>query len=224
MNQDTLKKYIVYDDTHLVVINKPATIPTQADKTKDVSIEELLSKNYNQQIYIIHRLDRVASGLLVFAKNEVTAALLSQQFQNKETTKTYLAIVEHQPPKEYDTPIHFLKKNAKTNTSQVLDIAEKDAKRAELAYILRGASDRYFLLEVELMTGRHHQIRAQLAHIGCPIKGDVKYGARRANKDRSIALHAWKLSFRHPKTGDMLHFSIPPVMDNLWTNLLENIV
>ena len=211
-----MNERILFNDIYICVVNKPATVPTQPDLTGDASILELTELFLGEKLFVVHRLDRVASGIVVFAKNEKVAALLSKQFQDKRIDKTYLAIVEKCPPKESDILIHYLKKNAKTNTSKVVDSEMKDAKRSELHYILRGRSDRYFLLEIKLLTGRHHQIRAQLSAEGCPIKGDVKYGARRSNENKAIHLHAWQLSLKHPHTGESLNFKILPDDNVLW--------
>ena len=213
---------ILYNDKAVVVLNKPSSIPTQPDLTGDNSLLRLTEAFLNEKLYLIHRLDRVASGLVVFAKTPEAAAALSLQFQLKKTEKRYWAIVENKPPKDSDVLTHFLLKNAKTNTSKAFDTETKDAKRAELRYILRGVSDRYVLLEIELFTGRHHQIRAQLAKIGCSIKGDVKYGARRSNPDRSIQLHAWKLQFEHPISREVKVFECyPNEKDKLWQVFLD---
>lgn len=208
---------ILYNDKAIIVLNKPSSIPTQPDLTGDISLFQLTEEFLNEKLYLVHRLDRVASGLVVFAKTPEAAAALSTQFQLKKTQKRYWAIVENKPPKETDILVHFLKKNAKTNISKAFDTETKDAKRAELRYILRGVSDRYMLLEIELFTGRHHQIRVQLAKTGCSIKGDVKYGARRSNANRSIHLHAWKLQFEHPVSRESMVFQCDPDMtDKLW--------
>jgi 23S rRNA pseudouridine1911/1915/1917 synthase len=215
---------IVYNDKAVVVLNKPSSIPTQPDLTGDNSLLQLTETFLNEKLYLVHRLDRVASGLVVFAKTPEAAAALSVQFKLKKTEKRYWAVVENKPPNDTDILTHFLKKNAKTNTSKAFDVETKDAKRAELRYILRGASDRYFLLEIELFTGRHHQIRTQLAKIGCPIKGDVKYGARRSNANRSIHLHAWKLQFEHPISKETMAFQCnPDLTDKLWAAFLEQL-
>jgi 23S rRNA pseudouridine1911/1915/1917 synthase len=211
-----MKEWILFDDTYICVVNKPATIPTQPDLTGDASLLQLIEQFLGVKLFLIHRLDRVASGIVVLAKDAETAALLSKQFQDKHLEKTYLAIVEKSPPKESDILIHYLRKNAKTNTSKVFEKEEKDAKRSELHYIIMSKSDRYVLLEVKLMTGRHHQIRAQLNAIGCPIKGDVKYGARRSNENKAIHLHAWQLKIKHPKTHIDLFFKAFPPNDVLW--------
>ena len=209
---------ILYEDADLIAVNKPALIPTQADETSDTSLLQLLESQLNTPIFVVHRLDRPTSGIVVFAKNEQAVAALNAQFQQRETAKTYYAIVERKPEKDADTLVNFLIHNPLKNKSFVTKEGILNAKRAELRYILRGSSDRYFLLEIELLTGRHHQIRAQLADIGCPIKGDVKYGARRSNADRSIHLHAAQLTFQQPKTGKKISLKAAPPMesDALW--------
>ncbi len=212
-----MKELILYNDAHFVAFNKPALVPTQPDPTGDASLLQLAEDFLKVKLFVIHRLDRVASGIVVFAKTEAAAANLSKQFQNKETHKTYLAVVENKPLKDESTLIHYLKKNASSNTSKAFDEEIKDSKRAEMRYILRGSSDRYFLLEITLLTGRHHQIRAQLGKIGCPIKGDIKYGARRSNPNRAIHLHAWQLILKHPQTGEATKLKAEPDgTDALW--------
>ncbi len=209
---------ILYEDADVIAVNKPAAMPTQADETGDASLLQLLENQLNTTLFVVHRLDRPTSGLVVFAKNEQAAAALSAQFQQRETTKTYYAIVEKKPEKDADTLVHFLIHNALKNKSFDAKEGILNAKRAELRYILRGSSDRYFLLEIDLLTGRHHQIRAQLAAVGCSIKGDVKYGARRANADRSIHLHAAQLTFQQSKTGEKVTLKAMPPIENdaLW--------
>lgn len=212
-----MQEQILWNDAYFVAVNKPSLVPTQPDPTGDSSLLTLLEDYLKMSLFVIHRLDRVASGIVVFAKSKEAAASISQQFQKKETHKTYLAIVENKPAKDADTLVHFLKKNAASNTTKAFDEPEKDAKKAEMRYILRGVSDRYFLLEIELPTGRHHQIRAQLGKIGCPIKGDVKYGARRSNLNRAIHLHAWQLTFQHPSTKEPVSLTaLPDLIDTLW--------
>ncbi|NJN33781.1 MAG: RluA family pseudouridine synthase [Saprospiraceae bacterium] len=208
---------ILYADDAFLVVAKPAGIATQADQTGDISLVELLSERLKILLFVVHRLDRAASGVVVFAKTSEMAALLSEQFKKRKARKIYWAIVEARPPQEEGVLIHYLKKNQKINKSFVVNIPENDGKRAELRYILRGSSDRYFFLEIELFTGRFHQIRAQLAAINCPIKGDVKYGARRSNTDRSIHLHAAELTFEHPKTHQICRFEAKTnINDALW--------
>jgi 23S rRNA pseudouridine1911/1915/1917 synthase len=219
-----LSDWILYEDDAFIAINKPALLPTQPDLTGDVSLLDFLDVHLEQKNYVLHRIDRPTSGIVLFAKNEIAAAHLNQQFQNREIQKLYLAVVEKKPlpiPSEsVDNAnvnlVHFLIENKEKNKSYIVESTRKDAKRAELNFILRGVSDRYHLLEIALKTGRHHQIRAQLSAIGCPIKGDVKYGARRANSDRSIHLHAWKLAFFHPFLNKKIDLIAELPNDVLW--------
>lgn len=208
---------ILYADDALVVVAKPAGIATQADQTGDVALVDMMAERLKIPLFVVHRLDRVASGVIVFAKTNEMAGLLSEQFKKRTTRKIYWAIVEARPSHDEGGLIHFLKKNPKINKSFVVEATDKDGKRAELHYILRGSSERYFFLEIELFTGRFHQIRAQLAAINCPVKGDVKYGARRSNPNRSIHLHAAELTFEHPQTRQICHFEAKTdTQDALW--------
>ncbi|MDZ7877957.1 MAG: RluA family pseudouridine synthase [Saprospiraceae bacterium] len=208
---------VLYEDADLIAFNKPASLPTQADETGDTSLQQYAEKALNCTLFVVHRLDRPTSGIVVFAKHEQAAASLSQQFQSRETEKKYFAIVEKKPEIESGALLHFLAHNSANNKSFPIAEGSANAKRAELRFILRGSSDRYFLLELTLLTGRHHQIRAQLSAIGCPIKGDVKYGARRSNTDRSIHLHAAELTLKQPQTGERLTLRAEPLhKDALW--------
>jgi 23S rRNA pseudouridine1911/1915/1917 synthase len=209
---------ILYEDADLIALNKAAAVPTQADETGVKSLVEIVEKKLKTKLFVVHRLDRPTSGVVVFAKNDHSAADLSGQFQGRKTQKKYFAIVEKKPEKETDTLVHFLVQNPSGNKSFVATEGTLNAKRAEMRDILVGSSDRYFLVETTLLTGRHHQIRAQLGAIGCPIKGDVKYGARRSNVDRSIHLHAAELTFNQPKSGAKLTINapLPSEKDALW--------
>jgi 23S rRNA pseudouridine1911/1915/1917 synthase len=209
---------ILYEDADLIALNKAAAVPTQADETGVKSLVEIVEKKLKIKLFVVHRLDRPTSGVVVFAKNDHSAADLSGQFQGRKTQKKYFAIVEKKPEKDTDTLVHFLVQNPSGNKSFVATEGTLNAKRAEMRYTLKGSSDRYFLLEITLLTGRHHQIRAQLGAIGCPIKGDVKYGARRSNVDRSIHLHAAELTFNQPKSGAKLTINapLPSEKDALW--------
>ncbi len=214
-----LKDWILYEDDAFIAVNKPALLPTQPDLTGDVSLLDFLDVHSEQKNYVLHRIDRPTSGIVLFAKNEIAAAHLNQQFQDREIQKSYLAVVENTPLSISSIQgdlVHFLIENKEKNKSYIVESTRKGAKRAELNFILRGASDRYHLLEIALKTGRHHQIRAQLSAIGCPIKGDVKYGARRANSDRSIHLHAWKLAFFHPFLNKKIDLIAELPNDVLW--------
>ncbi len=215
---------LVYEDNHLLVINKKPSQIVQGDKTGDTPLSDLikayLKEKYNKvgNIYLglIHRLDRPTSGLVVFTKTSKAAARLSKLFQNHDLTKTYWAIVKNPPPHTQGVLVDYLKKNEQKNKSFVVSADTKGAKKAELRYNYIGKSERYHLLEVELLSGRHHQIRCQLAHIGCAIKGDVKYGFDRANKDWSIHLHARQIAFIHPVKKEPIHFIAKAPEDPVW--------
>jgi len=215
---------ILYEDNHLIVINKKPSQIVQGDKTGDIPLPELikafLKEKYNKpgNVFcgVVHRLDRLTSGVVVFAKTSKALSRLTVEFKEKQTHKTYWAIVENRPPKNAATLIDFLWKNEKQNKSYVVDKNKQGAKQAILHYKLIKSSDHYHLLEIELETGRHHQIRCQLASIGCIIKGDVKYGAKRPNADKSISLHARKLTLIHPTTKEELTFVAPVPNDDLW--------
>ncbi|TNE57021.1 MAG: RluA family pseudouridine synthase [Bacteroidetes bacterium] len=211
---------ILYQDSILIAINKPAGWPAQPDKTGDTSALEWAEKECNQSLHPVHRLDRPASGVLLFAKTKAAMTQLQQQFQEQTVEKDYLAVVASLPKDPEGTLVHYLQKNASKNRAYASETEQPDTDRAELRYRVLGSSDRYHLLEIRLLTGRHHQIRAQLAAIGCPIKGDVKYGARRGNRDRSIHLHAWKLAFEHPGSGEWMTLEAGvPEGDAVWEAL-----
>jgi 23S rRNA pseudouridine1911/1915/1917 synthase len=218
---------ILYEDNHLLVINKRPSELVQGDKTGDLSLldkaEAYLkwkgNKPGNAFVGLVHRIDRPVSGVLLLAKTSKALSRLTTQLKDKNWRKIYLAIVKGTPPKPKDTLTHFLKKNEKQNKSYVVSPETEGAKQAQLKYTLIASLDHYKVLEIELLTGRHHQIRVQLAHIGCPIKGDLKYGAKRSNPDASIGLHAWKLSFQHPVTKEMLMIEAPPPQDEIWNSV-----
>jgi 23S rRNA pseudouridine1911/1915/1917 synthase len=207
---------VIYKNNQLIAFNKPSGVPVQADKTGDKSLFQLAEIFTRSKIYLIHRLDRPASGVVLFAKTKNAAANLSEQFRQRKVRKIYLAVVGNPPPEKEGTAVHFLQKNARTNRSRAVAEETPEADRSELKYKLLGSSENYHLLEIEMLTGHHHQIRAQLAAIGCPIKGDVKYGSRRGNKDRSIHLHAWKLEFDHPVSGEREKLSAALPKDPVW--------
>jgi 23S rRNA pseudouridine1911/1915/1917 synthase len=214
--EDAIGDWVIYKNNQLIAFNKPPGLPAQADKTGDKSLLQLGEIFTKSRLYPIHRLDRPASGVMLFAKTKTAVGSLSDQFKQRTVSKTYLAVVKDLPPEPSGTVRHFIKKNAKNNRSEISTEESAGAQVAELKYRVLGSSDNYHLLEVELLTGRHHQIRAQLAAMGCPIKGDVKYGARRGNKDRSIDLHAWKLTFRHPVSGEQVELTAAPPSESIW--------
>ncbi|MBN2237102.1 MAG: RluA family pseudouridine synthase [Bacteroidales bacterium] len=215
---------VVYDDNHLIVINKRPSQIVQGDKTGDVPLTDIL-KDYLKEKYnkagnvylgLVHRLDRPTSGILVFAKTDKASKRLSLLFQQRGLSKKYWAVVNKAPQESTGTLVNYLKKNEQKNRSFVVSESTFGAKRAELTYVYKGKSDRYHLLEIELHTGRHHQIRCQLAHIGCLIKGDVKYGFDRANEDLSIHLHARSIEFEHPVKKEAIHLVAKPPEDPVW--------
>jgi 23S rRNA pseudouridine1911/1915/1917 synthase len=213
---------ILYEDNHLLIVNKRVSQIVQGDKTGDVSLDRLLKDFIKERdekpgdvfLGIPHRLDRPVSGAVVFAKTSKALSRMAALFKEKQVEKIYHAIVEKSPPRDSDTLEHYLSRNTKQNKSYVHDREVRDSKLAVLQYRKVGSSERYHLLEIELETGRHHQIRAQLAAIGCIIKGDRKYGARRSNPNGGISLHARKISFIHPVKKEHLSVLAPyPKMD-----------
>lgn len=215
---------VVYEDNHLIIVNKSSSEIVQGDKTGDKPLAEMV-KEYIKQKYhkpgnvflgVVHRLDRPVSGLVVFARTSKALARLNEMFRTKEVHKTYWAIVGNCPPTEEGELVHWLVRNEKQNKSYAHDKEKPEAKKAILDYKLIGRSERYFLLEVDLKTGRHHQIRCQLAKMGCPIKGDLKYGSPRSNPDGSICLHARRVRFVHPVSKQEIDVTAPVPEGNLW--------
>ena len=215
---------VVYEDDHLIIVNKSSSEIVQGDKTGDKPLAEMV-KEYIKQKYhkpgnvflgVVHRLDRPVSGLVVFARTSKALARLNEMFRTKEVHKTYWAIVGNCPPTEEGELVHWLVRNEKQNKSYAYDKEKPEAKKAILDYKLIGRSERYFLLEVDLKTGRHHQIRCQLAKMGCPIKGDLKYGSPRSNPDGSICLHARRVRFVHPVSKQEIDVTAPVPEGNLW--------
>jgi 23S rRNA pseudouridine1911/1915/1917 synthase len=203
-----------------IALNKPSGIASQPDKTGDESLLDQAEKRCHRSLHPVNRLDRPVSGIALFAKTKAVMTMLTEQFRDRSVEKVYLAVVQNEPPQESGTLVHFLQKNQVKNITTAHTEEQPGSERAELAYKLIGKSDRYFLLEINPVTGKHHQIRAQLSAIGCPIKGDVKYGARRGNQDRSIHLHSWKLSFEHPLSGERLSLEAPVPEDVVWKALM----
>lgn len=215
---------VIYEDNHIIVVSKTASEIVQGDKTGDTPLSELvkhyLKEKYNKPgnvfIGVTHRLDRPVSGLVVFAKTSKALARLNEMFKHGDVHKTYWAIVKNCPQETEATLEHYLVRNEKQNKSYAYDREKPGAKKAILHYKLIGHSENYFLLEVDLKTGRHHQIRCQLAKIGCPIKGDLKYGFPRSNPDGSICLHARRVSFIHPVSKELIELEAPLPEGNLW--------
>lgn len=215
---------VVYEDNHLIIVNKTASEIVQGDKTGDTPLSETV-KQYIKEKYakpgnvflgVVHRLDRPVSGLVVFAKTSKALARLNEMFRNSEVKKTYWAIVKQRPPQDEGELVNYLVRNEKQNKSYAYDKEVKNSKKAVLHYRLIGHSQNYFLLEVDLKTGRHHQIRCQLAKMGCPIKGDLKYGFARSNPDGSICLHAHRMKFVHPVSKELIDVTAPLPPGNLW--------
>lgn len=215
---------VIYEDNHLIIVNKRSGDITQGDKTGDKplpeKVKEWLKKKYNKpgNVFcgVVHRLDRPTSGVVVFAKTSKALTRMNKMFQQKVVQKTYWAIVESKPKKAQDELTHFLKKNDKQNKSYPVNEGVELAKKATLRYNTIATSENYFLLEVFPETGRHHQIRTQLSAIGAIIKGDLKYGAKRSNKDGSISLHARKIEFIHPVSKETITVKAPVPNDPLW--------
>ena len=215
---------VLYEDNHLIIVNKRPGDIVQGDKTGDVPLSEVVKeyikikydKPGNVYLGVVHRLDRPTSGIVVFAKTSKALPRLNKLFKDKDAKKTYWAIVKNAPPKHEDTLVHFMKRNPKQNKSYAHIKEVPDSKKAILDYRLLKKLNNYFLMEIDLQTGRHHQIRSQLSAIGCPIKGDLKYGFDRSNKDGSIHLHSRKLSFIHPVKKEKLEIIAPPPKDPLW--------
>ena len=197
---------VLYEDNHLIIVDKAAGEIVQGDKTGDAPLSDAV-KAYVKEKYakpgevflgVTHRLDRPVSGVVVFARTGKALARMNTMFRDGAVRKTYLALVHQRPPQDEGELRHWIVRNEKQNKSYAYDREKPSAKEARLLYRLVGKSENYYLLAVRLMTGRHHQIRCQLAKMGCPIKGDLKYGARRSNPDGSISLHAWRVAFEHP--------------------------
>ncbi len=215
---------VLYEDNHIIIVNKEVGEIVQGDKTGDKPLSDIvkdfLKKKYNKpgNVFcgVTHRLDRPTSGVVVFAKTSKALSRLNEMFKNEQIQKTYWAVVKKLPNKSEDTLTHYLIKNEKTNKSTAYDTEKPNTKRAVLHYKLIGKSANYYLLEINLETGRHHQIRCQLAKIGCPIKGDLKYGFERSNPDGGICLHARKISFIHPVSKEEINVVAPTPPDALW--------
>jgi len=207
---------IIYQDEAIIVVNKKPGVGVQSDKTSDLSLMQQLEVEIGQPVHVVHRLDRPVSGVLVFARNKLILNDLNEQFRKRKVEKIYYAAVAHSPEPPEGKLVHYLRKDATQNRSFAFDKALHHTHRAELRYRKLASIERYHLLEIELLTGRHHQIRAQLSAIGSPIKGDVKYGFRRGNRDRSIHLHARELSFVHPLKGETVSFVAPLPEETVW--------
>jgi 23S rRNA pseudouridine1911/1915/1917 synthase len=215
---------VLYEDNHLLVVNKRPGDIVQGDKTGDKPLSEVvksyIAEKYNKPgdvfLGVVHRLDRPTSGIVVFARTSKALTRLNALFSERKTKKTYWAVVMNAPESLSEKLVHYLKRNQKQNKSYAYQNEIPESKKAILTYSVRKKLDRYVLLEIDLETGRHHQIRAQLAAIGCPVKGDLKYGFDRSNKDGSIHLHARSLTFIHPVKKEELIIVAPPPTDPIW--------
>ncbi|MGN1375138.1 MAG: RluA family pseudouridine synthase [Prevotella sp.] len=220
---------ILYEDNHIIVVSKTSGEIVQGDKTGDKTlcdsvkdyIKEKYAKPGNVYLGIAHRLDRPVSGIVIFAKTSKALSRLNAMFRDGEVHKHYWAITRNRPQKVEDTLTHWIIRNEKQNKSYAYDREKPGAKKAMLHYKVIGCTDNYTLLEVNLMTGRHHQIRCQLSAIGCPIKGDLKYGSRRSNTDGSISLHARKVEFVHPVSKQPISIEAPVPDDRLWQEISD---
>jgi 23S rRNA pseudouridine1911/1915/1917 synthase len=222
--KDNIK--VLFEDNHIIIVNKRAGDIIQGDKTGDKPLSEVVksfikerdNKPGNVYLGVVHRLDRPTTGVVLFAKTSKALPRLNKLFAEKDAKKTYWAVVKQMPPKTSDTLVHWLKKNPKNNKSTAYPKDIPSGKKAILHYTVLKQLDNYFLLEINLETGRHHQIRVQLSSIGCPIKGDLKYGFDRSNSDASIHLHARVLSFAHPVSQDSINVVAPlPEHDAIWS-------
>ena len=216
---------VLYEDNHVIIVNKESGEIVQGDKTGDIPLSDIVKqwikekyeKPGNVFLGVVHRLDRPVSGVVVFAKTSKALSRLNSMFSSREDVhKTYWAITANRPPGDEGTLTHWLVGNEKQNKSYAYDKEVKGAKKAILNYKVIGNSERYWLIEVELLTGRHHQIRCQLAKMGCPIKGDLKYGAKRSNPDGSISLLAREIEFVHPVSKENIKITAPLPKDNIW--------
>lgn len=222
---------VVYEDNHIIIVNKESGEIVQGDKTGDTPLSDTV-KGYIKDKYnkpgsvflgVVHRLDRPVSGLVVFARTSKALSRLNELFRTGDVHKTYWAITKNRPIQPEALLTHWLVRNEKQNKSYAYDHEVPNSKKAMLHYRVIGTSDRYTLLEVNLMTGRHHQIRCQLAKIGCPIKGDLKYGAQRSNLDGSICLQSHHIDFIHPVSKEPVSIDAPVPQDKLWQEIAKNI-
>jgi len=220
---------VLYEDNHIIAVNKKPSDIVQGDKTGDRPLGEFvkdyIKKKYNKPgdvfLGVVHRLDRPVSGVILFARTSKALSRLNELFRSKQVQKTYWAVVKKKPNPTKDILVHYLKKNQQKNKSTAFNREEDGTLKSELSYQLIKSLDNYHLLEVLPKTGRHHQIRVQLSKIGSPIKGDIKYGSDRTNKDASIHLHARKIEFIHPVKKEPISISAtPPKKDSIWKSCL----
>ena len=218
---------VIYEDNHIIIVNKQSGEIVQGDKTGDTPLSDII-KAYLKEKYhkpgdvflgVVHRLDRPVSGVVVFAKTSKALTRLNKMFSGGDVHKTYWAITKNAPKEVEGTLEHWLVRNEKQNKSYAYAKEKPRSKHAVLKYRLLGKTDNYHLIEIELLTGRHHQIRCQLAAMGCPIKGDLKYGAKRSNPDGSISLMSRKVEFVHPVSKETISVEAPVPNDNIWKTI-----
>ena len=222
---------VLYEDNHLIIINKKSGEIVQGDKTGDEPMSDRVKKyikeKYNKpgEVFLgtIHRIDRPVSGIVLFARTSKALERMNKLFQEKKIQKTYWAVVKNRPPKDEDTLVHYLLKNEVNNKSKAYIEPTGKALLSELSYRIIASSDKYFLLEINPRTGRHHQIRAQLSAIGCQIKGDLKYGFGRSNPDGSIHLHARAIRFEHPVSNNLIFIEAAPPDEVLWNYFYQQL-
>jgi len=222
---------VLYEDNHIIIVNKSVSDIVQGDKTGDEpldsKVKSYIKVKYNKPgdvfLGVVHRLDRPVSGCVVYARTSKALTRMNELFRTKEVKKTYLAVVTERPPAEEGTLTHFIKKNEKQNRSYAFDNEVKDSKQASLSYKIIARSESFYLLAVDLHTGRHHQIRAQLAAAGCPVKGDLKYGSKRSNEGGGISLHSYRISFIHPVKKEPVTVTAPLPKEKTWNLFAANI-
>lgn len=218
------KEDVIYEDNHLLIVNKPAGLLVQGDKTGDITLSEQ-AKLYIKERYdkpgdvflgVVHRLDRPVSGAVILARTSKALERMNRLFKERDIKKKYWVITTHRPPNTEGELVHWLKKNSKINKTAAFNKEVSGSQKAVLNYKLTGRIAEYYLLEIELMTGRPHQIRTQLAKIGCPVFGDLKYGDSHRSKDGRIYLHSRAVSFEHPVKKEKMSFTAPLPNDQIW--------
>jgi 23S rRNA pseudouridine1911/1915/1917 synthase len=222
---------ILYEDNHLIIVNKKPSQIVQGDKTGDQPLSEILKEYIKQRDHkpgnvflgVVHRLDRPVSGAVIFAKTSKALTRLNELLKKGEIRKTYWVVVKSCPPDTKGHLVHYLRRDEQKNKSFAYDKPVANSQKAELIYELVSRSDTYFLLQINLLTGRHHQIRAQLAKMGCPVRGDLKYGYDRSNPDGSIHLHSRRVEFVHPVKKEVISVFADPPQDKLWDYFLDKV-
>ncbi len=226
-----MENEVLFEDNHIIIINKRPSDIVQGDKTGDICLVDM-AKAYIKEKYakpgdvflgLVHRIDRPVSGAVILARTSKALSRLNEMLKNHEIKKTYWAVVKNKPPQQKGHLVDFLLKNEKKNKSFVVKETQKGALKAELDYRVLAKSDNYYLLEVELITGRHHQIRAQLSNMGCPVKGDLKYGFDRSNKDASIHLHSRRIEMLHPVKKEPMVVIAPTPDDPIWNYFIRTV-